>query len=110
MTALRDMTDDVVENQMARETQLSEENKEFLRTVIKHFDGFAAMTADDAESRAFRAEGYHRVGYMRHQLGERKEAEDSYAAALAILKQLVAEFPSRAEFRQALARSHYNLG
>jgi len=48
--ALRDMTDDDVENQMARGTTLTEENKEFLRKIIKHFEGFAAITADDADS------------------------------------------------------------
>ena len=58
MAALRAMTDDIVENQMARGTQLTEENKEFLRKIIRHFEGFAAVTADDAESRAIRAEGY----------------------------------------------------
>ena len=58
MAALRAMTDEIVQNQMARETYLSDENKEFLRKIIKHFEGFAAITANDAESRAIRAEGY----------------------------------------------------
>ena len=39
-----------------------------------------------------------------------KEAEAAYAEALAILKQLAADFPSRPEFRQELAMSHDNLG
>jgi serine/threonine protein kinase len=75
MDALRALTDDVVENQMARGTQLTEENKEFLRTIISHFEGFAAVTANDAEGRAIRAEGYRRVGVMRYRLGELKEAK-----------------------------------
>src|SRR5207253_4594637 len=70
MTALRDMTDDIVEDQMARGTKLTEENKEFMRKIIKHFEGVAAATADDAESRAIRAEGYQRVALMRARLGE----------------------------------------
>ena len=65
IAALRALTDDVVENQMASGTQLTEANKEFLRKIIKHFEGFAAVTADDTESRAIRAEGYFRVGRMR---------------------------------------------
>src|SRR5262249_54873373 len=110
MAALRTMTDDIVENQMARGTTLTDENKEFLRKIIKHFEGFAAITADDAESRAIRAEGFARVGVMRHRLGELKEAEAVYADALAIWKQLAADFPTRPKFRHELARSHYNLG
>jgi serine/threonine protein kinase len=110
MSALQALTDDIVENQMARATHLTEENKEFLRKIIKQFEGFAAHTADDAESRAIRAAGYSRVGRMRHRLGEVKEAETAYTDALAILKQLAANFPTRPEFRQNLAMSHLNRG
>jgi serine/threonine protein kinase/tetratricopeptide (TPR) repeat protein len=110
MAALRAMTDDIVENQMARGTTLTEENKEFLRKVIKHFEGFAALSADDAESRLIRAEGHGRAGWMRFRLGELKEAESALAEALAIHKQLAAEFPARSEFHEALAQAHNHLG
>jgi eukaryotic-like serine/threonine-protein kinase len=110
LAALRAMTDDIVENQMARGTQLTEEYREFLRKIIKHFEGFAATTADDAESRAIRAEGYYRVGRMRYRLGELKEAEHAYSDALALQKQLAADFPTRPVFRFELARTHNNLG
>src|SRR5204863_1653250 len=103
LAALRDMTHEIVENQMARETYLTAENKAFLRTILRHFEGFAAVTADDAESRAIRAEGHFRVGLMRSRLGELKESEAAYADALALYKQLVADFPDRLEFRQNLA-------
>jgi tetratricopeptide (TPR) repeat protein len=110
MDSLRDLVDDIVENQMARGTTLSDENKEFLRKIIKHFEGFAALTADDAESRAIRAEGYFRVGRMHYFLGEMKEAETALADALALYKQLAVEYPNRPEFRRELARSHHILG
>jgi hypothetical protein len=110
MDALRAMTDEVVETQMARGATLTKENKEFLREVIKQFEGFAAITAVDVESRAIRAEGYLRVGLMRDRLGELKDAETAYATALALDKQLAVDFPSRPEFRQGLAQSHNNLG
>jgi serine/threonine protein kinase len=110
LMALRDMTDDIVERQMARGANLTDENKEFLRKIIKQFDGFAALTADDADSRAIRAEGYYRVGLMRSRLGESKDAESAFSAAVAIWKQLAADFPTRPEFRHELARSQNNLG
>jgi tetratricopeptide (TPR) repeat protein len=47
---------------------------------------------------------------MRSTLGELKEAQKDYEQALSIQKQLVADFPSRPEFRQALAMSHHNRG
>jgi tetratricopeptide (TPR) repeat protein len=110
MAALRDLTDDIVQNQMARAPTLTEENKEFLRKIIKHYESFAAITADDAASRSIRAEGYYRVGLMRYRLGEYKEAEAAYCDALAIRKQLAVDYPSRAEFHQDLAKSQERLG
>jgi serine/threonine protein kinase/tetratricopeptide (TPR) repeat protein len=110
LTALRALTDDIVQNQMARGTTLTEENKEFLRKIIKHFEGFAAITADDAESRSIREEGYFRVGKMRYHLGELKEAEAAFNESLALLKQLAAEFPDVPEYRHRLAVNHDVLG
>jgi eukaryotic-like serine/threonine-protein kinase len=110
MAALRSMTDEIVQNQMARETQLSDEQKEFLRKIIKQFEGFAAITSDGAESRAIRAEGLARVGLIRHRLGELKEAEAALSEAVRHWKQLAADFPDRPSFRQELANNHANLG
>jgi serine/threonine protein kinase len=109
MAALRDMTDDIVERQMARNVNLSDENKEFLRRIMAHFEGFAALTADDAESRAIRAEGNLRVGRMRHHLGEFRDAEAAYRAALTLYGQLVVDSPNLPEYRYDLARTHNNL-
>ena len=101
MTALRDMTDDIVENQMARGTTLTEENKEFLRKIIKHFEGFAAITADDAESRAIRAEGYFS---RRHDAAPPRRAEGSRGGLCRVARPPEAtgrRLPHRPEFRRA---------
>jgi tetratricopeptide (TPR) repeat protein len=110
MAALRALTEDVVESQMARGAELTVQNKEFLRNIVKHFEGLAAITSDEAESRALRAEGHARVGRMRYHLGELKEAETALAEALALYRQLAADFPTRAEFRRLLAGIHDHLG
>jgi eukaryotic-like serine/threonine-protein kinase len=110
LDALRAMTDDIVENQMARGTNLTPENKLFLRKIIKHFEGLAAVAANDLESRAIRAEGYYRVGLMRYRLGELKEAEAAYRDAVALFQRLLAEFPSYVAARGGLAESQNNLG
>jgi serine/threonine protein kinase len=110
LDALRAMTDEFIEKQMSREASLTEDNKRFLRTIIKHFEGFAAITADDAESRAIRGEGYVRVGGMHRRLGEIKAAETAWANALAVYQQLSDQFPSRPEFRKGLASSRQSLG
>jgi serine/threonine protein kinase len=109
LSALRDLTDDVVQNQMARDSTMTEERKAFLRKIIKHYEGLSATTTDDAESRAIRAEGYYRVGIMRYRLGELADAETAYRDALDLEKQLAVEFPNRTAFRQSLATTHNDL-
>jgi tetratricopeptide (TPR) repeat protein/tRNA A-37 threonylcarbamoyl transferase component Bud32 len=108
--ALRSMTADVVERKFAQGTMLTQDDRAFLRGVIAQYDAFAAIQGDDADSRAVRAEGRLRVGYMRYRLGELKEAEQDYNQALSIYKQLAAEFPARPEFRQELGRNYNRRG
>ena len=110
MAALRDLTDEVVDNRMAQSAQLSEDDRSFLRKLLRHFESLAAITADDAESRAIRAEGNQRVARMRQLLGELKEAEGAYQDALVLQKQLVADFPAQADYRQELAVILSNFG
>jgi tetratricopeptide (TPR) repeat protein len=108
--ALRTITAEVVERKFAQGAALTGDDRAFLQGVIAQFDAFAAIKGDDADSRAVRAEGRLRVGWMRYRLGELKEAEKDYDEALSIRKQLVADFPSRPEFRNELAGSHSNRG
>jgi serine/threonine protein kinase/tetratricopeptide (TPR) repeat protein len=108
--ALRSMTDDVVERKFAQGAVLTEDDRAFLRGVIAQFDGFAAIQGDDADSRAVRAEGRNRVGWMRYRLGEFREAGQDFDQAVSIYQQLAADFPARPEFRHALAGSHNSRG
>jgi serine/threonine protein kinase/Tfp pilus assembly protein PilF len=108
--ALRSMTEDVVERKFAQGTVLTEDDRAFLRGIIEQYDAFAAIKGNDADSRAVRAEGRMRVGYLRSTLGELKEAEEDYDEALSTYQQLVADFRDRPEFRRDLAKSHNNRG
>jgi tetratricopeptide (TPR) repeat protein len=107
--ALRSMTD-VFEKRFAQTVVLTDDDRAFLRGIIEQFDAFAAIKGDDADSQDVRAEGRFRVGTLRYQLGELKEAEQDYGQALRLQQQLAAEFPTRPEFRQQLAASHNNRG
>jgi serine/threonine protein kinase len=109
-TALRSMTEDVVEKKFAQGTVLTDDDRAFLRGVIAQYDAFATINGDDADSRAARAGGRWRVGNMRFSLGEVQEAGQDYDQALSINKQLVAEFPGRWDFRGELAKCHHNRG
>ena len=108
--ALRSMSTVVVERKFAQGSVLTEDDRAFLRGIIAQFDAFAAIKGDDADSRAVRAEGRLRVGRIRYRLSELKEAEKDFDEALSLRKQLVADFPSRPDFRQELADSHNSRG
>jgi eukaryotic-like serine/threonine-protein kinase len=110
MNALRQLTNEVVQQQLARRAALTDEDRRFLRDVQRHWEGFAALSGDGAEQRAIRAEGYLHVASVRDGLGEEKEAQTSAQMALALYQGLVAEFPEEADYRHWLARSHNILG
>jgi tetratricopeptide (TPR) repeat protein/tRNA A-37 threonylcarbamoyl transferase component Bud32 len=108
--ALRSVTAEVVEKKFTQGTVLTEDDRAFLRGIIAQFDAFAAIKGDDADSRAVRAMGRYRVGVIRDTLGELKEAKRDYDQAVSIQKQLAADFPTRADYRQDLGRSLNNRG
>jgi serine/threonine protein kinase len=108
--ALRSMTANFVEKKFAQGAVLTEDDRAFLRGVIAQFDAFAEIRGDDSESRELRAEGRFRVAEMRSRLGEFQAAEEAYDQALSMLQRLAADFPSRPEFRQGVAKSHNNRG
>jgi serine/threonine protein kinase/tetratricopeptide (TPR) repeat protein len=108
MAALRTLTDDVVERQLARQPRLSDHDRAFLNKIVAHYEGFASLKGDRPECRAMRAEGDLRVGMLRHRLGQLAEARASYMRALQLLQQVVADAPTESD-RNNLASSRLNL-
>jgi serine/threonine protein kinase/tetratricopeptide (TPR) repeat protein len=108
--ALNTMTDLMMEDLLERQVQVTDRHREFLKKVLDYHAAFAAAKAEDAVGRESQAEGFFRVGRIRHFLGELKEAEAAYDQAVVIQKDLMANFPDRADFRQQLADSEDNLG
>jgi serine/threonine protein kinase/tetratricopeptide (TPR) repeat protein len=110
MKALLQISDEVVQQQLARRTALTEEDRRFLRNIQRGFAEFAALPGEEADQRAIRALGHLHVAAVRAGLGEEKEAEASFREALALYGKLAADFPAEHEFRHELARSHNQLG
>jgi serine/threonine protein kinase/Flp pilus assembly protein TadD len=107
--ALNTMTDEVMEELLGRQVQLTDKHRAFLRKVLAYHAAFAAAKGDDPEGRHSRADGYFRVGGIRFTLGEFKDAESAFRAALALQKQLAAEFPNRPEYRRELTATYSRL-
>jgi serine/threonine protein kinase/tetratricopeptide (TPR) repeat protein len=107
--ALNTLTDEVMEDLLGRQVQLTDRHREFLKKVLAQHEALATAKADDPEGRQGQAEGYFLVGLIRHRLGQTKEAEAAYRDAVAIQKTLSDEDPNRPEFRYDLALSYNNL-
>jgi eukaryotic-like serine/threonine-protein kinase len=111
-SALNTMTDDVIEGLLGRQAQhqLSDEERAFLRKVQAFYESLAASQGDTAQAQHDRAIGHMRVGAIRARLGEQREAEAAFRAALDLTKNLAAQSPGSAEYREDVARVQSNLG
>jgi tetratricopeptide (TPR) repeat protein len=108
--ALNTLTDEVVEELLGRQVQLTEEHRAFLKKLLAYHAEFAAAKADDPLGRRGRAQGYSRVGLLNQRLGEYQDAETAYREALALDNDLAKDFPDQLDFRSDLAASYANLG
>jgi serine/threonine protein kinase/tetratricopeptide (TPR) repeat protein len=108
--ALNKLTDETVERLMARQAQVTAEDREFLRHVLQLHESFVAADSESPESRAAVADARFRVGLIRHRLGELCEAEDAFRSAIDLQTELAAMFPCRPEYRRDLTLSHIRLG
>jgi serine/threonine protein kinase/tetratricopeptide (TPR) repeat protein len=107
--ALDTLTDDVVETMFARQTELGDAEKAFLRKVLASYEAVTQDLGETGEARLLRAKGFFKVAHVRAMLGDQPEAEAGFRQAVRILEQLAAEFPEVAEYRQKLAASHHNV-
>jgi serine/threonine protein kinase/tetratricopeptide (TPR) repeat protein len=108
--SLNPLTDEVTEDLLGRQAEITDQHREFLRKVLAEHAAFAAAPGDDPEGRESRAEGAFRVARIQFRLGESKEAEAAYREARDRFAQLADEFPERPEFRGNQAAAGQGLG
>ncbi len=109
-SALRALTDDFVEQQMARQVKLNQKDRAFLRKIIEEYESLAILRDETEEGRAIRAVGLFNVGRLQSRLGETKEAMASYESAQAAFAQLADECPGSTEHPKFLAKTLVNRG
>jgi serine/threonine protein kinase len=108
--ALDALTDDVVETMFARQSELGETEKAFLRKVLASYEAVTQELGETAETRWLRARGFFKVARLHAMLGDHAQAEAGFRQAVSLMEPLVADFPGVAQYRLALASSHDNLG
>ena len=109
-TALNAMTDDVIEKLFARQQELGDDEKAFLRRVLTYYEEYAREQGNTEDARAIAAEGQRRVAKVRETLGEKREAAECYRVAIRAYQILTTDFPAKSEYRRELVACRINLG
>jgi len=108
--AIETVASDQAIDQLTRQAELLPEQKDFLDKIIQYYAESAQEAADTEQERSRQALAYHRMGRMNQILGRSQDSENAYRRAVAIRRQLAADFPTQPEFRLDLALSHNALG
>jgi tetratricopeptide (TPR) repeat protein len=108
--ALDAMSSEVIDDWLAKQNQLSDEQKKYLEKALASYEEFAQDTGQEEEARRGLAWAYLRIAKIRHSLGQAAKAEEAYRRSQEQFARLVAEFPSGSEYREGLGLSRYGMG
>jgi serine/threonine protein kinase len=104
------LTSDTAIEQLTREEELRPEQKDFLGKMIEYYAESTRDAAATEEERSRQARAYQRMGRLNQFLDRREDSEIAYRRAVALGKQLAADFPNQPQFRLELASSQNLLG
>jgi eukaryotic-like serine/threonine-protein kinase len=110
MTAIRLLTDELVEKQMSRGSYLTADNRELLDRIAEQFEQIATIAGNDFDSRMLKAEGYSQVGAMRLKLGEIDSALAAVERAIEQLDGVRSDYPGQPEPIAEWVKAQGNLG
>jgi serine/threonine protein kinase len=82
---------------------------ELFRKAIVIFDRLS-ISSPKPSDREVIADTYRHIGHALRDSGKQADAQKAYSQALAIQEKLVAEFPTSAAYRDALASIHWEMG
>jgi tetratricopeptide (TPR) repeat protein len=108
--AIETITSNEAIDQITRERELRPEQRDFLDKLIQYYADSIEDGAATEQERSRQALAFFRIGRMNQTLGRFPDSEYAYRRAVAVGRQLVADFPDRLELRQQLAGSLSNLG
>jgi serine/threonine-protein kinase len=100
----------VSENRLLQVPGLKGLRKELLLSALKFYQDFLKDRADDPNVRTGLAGAYLRVGKIRSELGEHKEARAAYEQGFRLYQELLRTNPTDVETRHGLASCHMRLG
>ncbi len=102
--ALDAMSSQIIEDWLAKQTEILPEHKLFLEKSLQYYEEFAADTGQEEESRAGAARAFGNVGMIHNVLSQRKEAEEAWNSSVEMYNRLVDDYPAVPVYRQELAQ------
>ncbi|MFO0811462.1 MAG: serine/threonine-protein kinase [Gemmataceae bacterium] len=105
--ALDAMVSGVTGESVATQTELSEEQKAFLRRALKYYERFAAEPGEDREGRERLAKAHIQLATIHQRLGQKEEAAAVARRAVELYGGLAADFPTAPGYRSELAGGHH---
>jgi tetratricopeptide (TPR) repeat protein len=105
--ALDALSSEVVDDWLAKQPELTDQQRQFLERALTSYEEFARDTGQDEQSRAGVAGAYGRVGRILGRLGKITEAEAAFRACQERFAQLAADYPAVPQYRQGLSAAHY---
>jgi serine/threonine protein kinase len=107
---LDDMTSEVVDDLMAKQKELTPEQRKFLERALAGYEEFTKEIGETPEQQSSLARAHKRVGNIRGRLGMYAAAEEAYRRAIDIMTALTADFPTESSYFHGLGVCHGNLG
>jgi tetratricopeptide (TPR) repeat protein len=98
------------DERLAHEPRMELVRCKLLEDALRFYQGFLKTRPRDEEVRWETATTSLRLGDLRKRLSQQAAAEEAYGAAIALLRDLAAEFPQQPAHRQELAGCFNNLG
>lgn len=108
--SLDSLTADIVGDTLGTQKAVSDQQRQFLDTVLPLYRKLASEAGNDEKTRDRVAQATHRVGTIESRLGRIGEGATAFGQARDEYAKLAAEFPAVLEYRAKLASSHANLG
>jgi serine/threonine protein kinase len=95
--------------EMKDQPHMEKIRRALLEDALKFYQGFLEEKGTDPVIRHETARAYLRVAQVQNALSNTSQAEAPGRSAIALLKQLVADYPASKEYRQDLAEAHVTL-
>ena len=101
--ALDLMTSHEAESAMARQREIAPEQRQFLEQVLPYYREFANEPGEDRQGRERLAAAHLRLAGLLHRLGKTADGADVAQRGVALLDDLVRDFPNEPQYRIDLA-------